>query len=223
MATNNAINLPVPITSLTGLTGTLQAPTGITSSAGLNLLGFTYTASAVNYISFTNNTTGNTPIIQGTGSDSNVTLALIGKGTGGAKVQGTGTNDSAGSGYVGELIQSVISTGSAVSISNGTAKDLTSISLTAGDWDVYGNINVAYTGNYTGLLVWCSLTSATTPDSSLLNQHSNGSNGSNNIGLPAPFFRVNIASTTTVYVSALAQFSTGSASMSGGIYARRRR
>ena len=45
-----------------------------------SLLLFTVTSSAVNYINVTNNSTGNKPIITGTGSDSNVLLSLQGKG-----------------------------------------------------------------------------------------------------------------------------------------------
>ena len=51
------------ITSMTGLTGVLQAPTAIASSAGLPVVSFSYTASAVNYITFTNNVTGSPPSI----------------------------------------------------------------------------------------------------------------------------------------------------------------
>lgn len=81
---SSGANFPVNtnITSMTGLTGTLQAPTGITSSTGANLLGFTYTASAVNYLQVTNNATGFTPAITATGSDSNVGLSIVSKGTG---------------------------------------------------------------------------------------------------------------------------------------------
>jgi hypothetical protein len=68
------------ITSLTGLTGTIQAPTGITSSAGLNLVTFTYVASAVNYVNIINSITGNYPQIRGTGSDASVGLGFQSKG-----------------------------------------------------------------------------------------------------------------------------------------------
>lgn len=68
------------ITSMTGLTGVLQAPTGIKSSSALDLLTFTYTASAVNYIDIKNNITSNYPGITATGSDASVGLDLISKG-----------------------------------------------------------------------------------------------------------------------------------------------
>lgn len=68
------------ITSLTGLTGTLRAPTGITSSAALNLVTFGYTASAVNYFSMTNSSTGSPLQLLGTGSDATVTFGMYAKG-----------------------------------------------------------------------------------------------------------------------------------------------
>jgi hypothetical protein len=57
-------------------------------------------------------------------------------------IQGTITNDSAAAGNVGELQDSIIS--SAISATANTAANVTSISLTAGDWRVLGS--VAYSG-----------------------------------------------------------------------------
>lgn len=67
------------ITSLTGLTGAIQHPTAIQSSASLNLLTFTYVASAVNYFAMSNNITGSNPILDATGSDSSVNMNLRAK------------------------------------------------------------------------------------------------------------------------------------------------
>lgn len=242
MATNNSVDSPLSGTTGTGnfvgsvspslttptITGNIQAPTGITSGAGLNLLTLSYTASAVNYISMANNSTGASPLISATGSDSNVTLQLSAKGTGGVTIQGTGTNDSPSAGYVGEFISSVIASTSSVSLTTGVAEDLTSISLTAGDWDVYGNVTFIPTGttNVTFVLAWISTASATVPDSSLYNILSFGASGlvsSTDIGIIVPYKRISIASTTTVYISAEAGFTVSTETMCGGIYARRRR
>lgn len=54
---------------------------------------------------------------------------------------GTTTNDNATAGNVGEYVESVIPTGSATPLVSNTTKTITSISLTAGDWDVDGVIN----------------------------------------------------------------------------------
>lgn len=57
---------------------------------GNEILKHTATASAVNEITLKNAATGNAPEIQATGDDTNIDLALKGKGTGGVKL-GTGT------------------------------------------------------------------------------------------------------------------------------------
>jgi hypothetical protein len=59
-------------------------------------------------------------------------------------IKGTTTNDSAAAGYVGEYVESVVS--AVNSPSSGAYGDLTSISLTAGDWDVTLNAHVSRNG-----------------------------------------------------------------------------
>lgn len=51
-------------------------------------------------------------------------------------VIGTTTNDNAAAGSVGEFISSVINLGSKITLTTATATNITSISLTAGDWDI---------------------------------------------------------------------------------------
>jgi hypothetical protein len=159
------------------------------------------------------------------GSDTNITLNLKGKGTGGAAVLGTSTNDNAASGYVGELISSVISSGSAVTMTRNTNIDVTSISLTAGDWDVWANINYITLGTSpTNIYAWTSSTSATTPDASLYNAliYASGAPGANT-GLSAPFHRYSLSTTTTIYLTGALVNASGNGTACGGIYARRAR
>jgi hypothetical protein len=194
---------------------------GIQDNSGNSLLLFTVNASSVNYINITNNSTTNSPIIAATGSDTNVLLTVNGKGNSGVGIQGTAAGGNATAGYVGEFVSSLIPIASNVPITTATAKNLTSISLTAGDWDIYGNISFNATG-YTLFACnsWISSTSATIPDVSLISSFNlNGAF----IGwsVPTPIFRVSISSTTTYYLSGLANFSSGSANMCGNMYARR--
>ncbi|MDP2325295.1 MAG: hypothetical protein Q8N51_14890, partial [Gammaproteobacteria bacterium] len=67
--------------------------------------------------------------------------------TGGIAIEGTNTNDAAAAGYIGELIGSTIASGSAVSLTTATNANVTSISLTAGDWDVWGAITYNHGGS----------------------------------------------------------------------------
>ena len=135
-------------------------------------------------------------------------------------VIGTTTNNNAAAGSVGELISSVISSGSAVSFTNNTNKDVTSISLTAGDWDVYGNIFYQFSIGASAVYCWISQTSATLPNLSLVNAL-NGITNCTLGGISAPYFRASLSGTTTIYLSGLASFGSGTGTGCGGIYARR--
>jgi hypothetical protein len=79
------------------------------------------------------------------------------------QLPGETSTGSASAGNVGEYIESVIPVGSAVSQTNITAKNVTSISLSAGDWDVYGSVVFvpAGTTSVTSLFMGLSATSAT--------------------------------------------------------------
>jgi hypothetical protein len=139
-------------------------------------------------------------------------------------IVGTPTNDSAGTGYVGEYVSSNIPVASAVSISTATSTNLTSISLTAGDWLVGGNVRITNTGqNLTRTFVWVSTTSATLPDNSNTNEFDGNLTTFLTGGGVTPAIRVSVSGTTTVYASGRCVFGAGTSSMSGNIWARRLR
>jgi hypothetical protein len=68
------------ITSMTGLTGKLEAPTAIADTGGRNALSFSYAGAAVNYIDIANNNTGAEPNISAQGTDSDITMRIQSKG-----------------------------------------------------------------------------------------------------------------------------------------------
>ncbi|HEY6019562.1 MAG TPA: hypothetical protein VIY48_06565, partial [Candidatus Paceibacterota bacterium] len=78
-------------------------------------------------------------------------------------IKGTSTNDNAIAGDVGELITSTVASASGVSLTSTTAANVTSISLTAGDWDVDGTVdfNLAASTSVTVLSASISLTTGT--------------------------------------------------------------
>lgn len=80
------------ITSLTGLTGKLRAPTYIASSADVNVLGFTYTASAVNNLKIANNIATANPELAAEGTDTNIGITYRTKATGAHKFISNNTN-----------------------------------------------------------------------------------------------------------------------------------
>jgi hypothetical protein len=150
-----------------------------------------------------------------------------------AGIVGTTTNNNVNAGSVGEVISSSVAVGSAVSLTNATGaftgKTITSISLTAGDWDVYGivGINCAATTNFTAIAggintVTDTLNSAYEEEA----RFSYGATGlvpNNVITFTFPTTRVSIASTTTYYLIGYASFSISTATAFGRITARRMR
>jgi hypothetical protein len=224
ITTSGTISL-APITSITTLTGPLSAPTAIQGPGGLNLLSFTYTPSAVNYLSIINNTTGSAPALSAVGGDANIYLELTGKGTGGVILFGQQGNALAPTGAIAELIESVIPSGSAIAIASNTVTNLTSILLDAGNYDTWGNINFSISGTASVVSAFTNIVSATLPDPSLYNtdtSNGNGLFGSTGISAPMLPLFVPFGTTVTLYLSATITLATGSATMCGGIYARRR-
>lgn len=137
-------------------------------------------------------------------------------------IVGTTTNNNASSGYVGQFISSVVLEASAVNLTNNVIKNITTISLTAGDWDVWGNVTIIPgAADLTAALGWISLTSATVPDRANFNAIYPGASAGF-AGLSCPYIRFSLSGTTTVYLSCDQTFVT-TATACGGIYARRAR
>jgi hypothetical protein len=142
---------------------------------------------------------------------------------------GTTTNDSATAGDIGEYQSASLASGSAASITTAVVANITSVSLTAGDWDVEGV--VAFNGGATTTVSYLSAavstTSATLPTSGLVGFSQSVYPSAPtvfNTGLvllPTGRLRVSIASTTTVYLVARASFGTSTCSGYGQIVARR--
>jgi hypothetical protein len=148
---------------------------------------------------------------------------VIGGASGSVSIRGTSTNDNATALFVGEFIESSITSFTNAASTN-TQGDLTSISLTAGDWDVsyagqWTSNSATWTsaefgfgttsGNNAGLLAarqqdsWASTSTAVT-DRSL-----------------SATYRMSISSTTTVYLKYKSVFSAGTPQAIGRISARR--
>lgn len=138
---------------------------------------------------------------------------------------GTTTVDDASEGVVGEYLSSVVLGASGVSLTTNTPADLTHISLTAGDWDVWGNIFFVPTDtSLVDAFAWISNTSATEPDNAYITgiAVATGTISANGFSTAVQINRISIAITTSVYISAKAIFG-GTCAMSGAIYARRAR
>jgi hypothetical protein len=143
-------------------------------------------------------------------------------------IPGTTTNDSATAGNIGEYISSTVLSGSAVAATSGVVFNITSISLTAGDWDVWGNVAITPSVGVTttAIVGSASSTSATHPSfpgggAFLVKQLAFTSGATQ--AYPIGMARFSLASTTTVYLVCTLEFSGGSLSGYGFIGARRAR
>lgn len=145
--------------------------------------------------------------------------------TGGLGIPGTNTNSNASSGQVGEYIEAVVSSSSPVSLTTGTAKTTTSISLTAGDWDIsgVGGFVPGATTSATRYLAGISLTNNTigAEGTSTISTFAAYVSGGFLTTFPTPTVRVSISSTTSVYLIALSDFTVSTMSSFGKISARR--
>lgn len=146
-----------------------------------------------------------------------------------SQVAGTSTNDDAGSGILGQYTESVIAQASATSLTTGTPKNITSISLGAGDWDVSGVVAFlpAATTSVTVYIAAINTTSATLPVAAAGGraQHSSAAQvpgGAQDV-LGIPTVRLSLSGTTTVYLVGQANFTVSTMTAYGGIRARRMR
>lgn len=82
-----------------------------------------------------------------------------------AGIIGTATNDNAAGGSVGEDISSTLTSSSAVGLTTNLPHNITSIALTAGDWDVWGGVAFTTTSStiVTAYIGGISLSSAALP------------------------------------------------------------
>ncbi len=191
----------------------------------------------MNTIQFTNPTGANPAIVaSGTTTDIDIPITPQGSGsvttpkaridnlTAGAQtVTGVTDGSAAAAGIIGEVKSSLVATGGAQSMADGTAKNITTLTLTAGDWDVEGNVNINFgSATTTASSAGISLTTAAVP--------TDGSEVANGMqlttttavtGITLPRKVINVTTDTTVYLVGKAAFSAGTCAGWGSITARR--
>jgi hypothetical protein len=143
----------------------------------------------------------------------------------GSTIGGVITNSNAAAGIVGEYITSSVASGSAVSLTTNVAINITSISLTAGDWDVFGAIGLlpGVTTSLTFISGGQSSTSATLGALGTFFSHSIAAVVPGAVGQvsPIPTTRVSLAATTTIYLVFSGTFTLSTLGAYGVISARR--
>jgi hypothetical protein len=136
---------------------------------------------------------------------------------GAAPLAGVTNGSNAAAGNVGEYIESVVLSAAAVNLPAGTPTAVTSVPLTAGDWDVWGNIGFNSTGtvqNQFGAIN----NAVSFPDPAYYAAILAATNG-----FTVPHRRYSFTTNTTVYLVAQCGFTTGTATACGVISARRAR
>lgn len=152
-------------------------------------------------------------------------VTIIDPTTLGVSIRGTNTNDSPLAGFVGEIISSSV-TSFVNAAATGTFGNITSISLTAGDWVITGQIQTALSGaTMTRSQGAISVNSGNTTTDQV--------NGINNLDISVPTatsnvggnitYRLKLASTTTIFLKASATYSSGTPKYLGSIFAARTR
>ncbi len=153
-----------------------------------------------------------------TGATMSGSLAFSGT----AGITGTTTNNNAAAGNVGEFVSSVLSNGSAVSVTNSTSRDIISVSLTAGDWDCFGNGNYSLsTATVSQGYVWINTTSATYPTGGMEIPTGSYASMTDADSRTIPTTRISLASSGTVYLSTNMAFSLGTITAYGYVGCRR--
>lgn len=206
--------LTTPIISTISNTGTLTLPTSTDTLVGRattdTLTNKTITAAALS------GTFSGTPTFSG-----NVTFTSTITPSQTAGIVGTTTNNNANAGSVGEYGNVL---GSAVALTTATNANITSVSLGAGDWDVWGSIIYTNPGttNIAAVVAGISTTSATfAGDPSMLRLANQGAGFS--VAGAIPQQRLLLSAPTTVYIVAQASFTVSTLTATAQLHWRRRR
>ena len=219
-------------------TGSSATPTALTASQVNTLLGslinpmttlgdIIYENSTPAPARLAGNTTSTINFLSQTGTGSASAAPVWTPNIPSANVQGTTAGGNATSGYIGEFVSS--NPGSPVTpAASGSQVNVTSISLTAGDWDVEGMMETiaGATSSFSALAAGISTTSN--------NYDSTNKGGINQLAttipagmsqyMPTGVRRINISSTTTVYLVGFSSYAAlGGATFGTDSYIRARR
>lgn len=230
LATPSSANLKSAVTDETGSGGALVFATGPTLSAPVistisNTGTLTLPTSTDTLVgkATTDTFTNKTFDSGGTGNS----FSISGVATSRGQYPGETTTGSATAGNIGEYVESVIASGSATSLTTGTAKTITSISLTAGDWDVSGNISYNGAGGASVTLLEQSLSLSTNTVDQTAGRNSQFSMAavvpgvSPGWSIPVGPHRFSLSGTTSVFLVSNQTFTVGTLAGWGIIRARR--
>ena len=145
-----------------------------------------------------------------------------------ARVTGITDGTTAAPGFVGQVISSSIASGSAVALTTNTNTNVTSISLTAGDWDCWANLDTYPAGStvesfLTGAISQTSATFPANPNGGAIISHPASSLAGVGYSGPIGTSVENVSTTATIYLVIASQFITSTNAAGGFLGCRRRR
>jgi hypothetical protein len=151
--------------------------------------------------------------------------------TGGFDIQGTNSNDNAPAGYIGECIVGERTQGLAIAVPNLTPTTLTSVALTAGDWDVDAAAHFIGEPAMQLTVIAASISGVTnaldtSPGRLVATNMSAAPHFTAAWGvevIPIPCYRISLPGPATVYLVGRTDFTSGSTQGFGRIQARRAR
>lgn len=209
------------ITSISGLTTALsiaQGGTGGTSQAtAQSALGLGSMATqAASAVAITGGTINGTTVGAATASTGrfttlSATSTITPSSTSG--IVGTTTNDNANAGSIGEFVSNSVSSATAT---NNAVTAATSVSLTAGDWDVSGQVQFTLSAANSNLQAGIDTSQAA---SSVQKWTINTASSNSGASVTTPVVRMSLSSTTTVYLN---YFSAANATTVNGFIRARR-
>lgn len=221
---SNRLDILVSNTSATGSAGVGLRLAVNDSSTGDPLISLETTSTAWSLGS--DNSDSDRLKLMDSGSLTGDLLLQADRTTNALSIHGTNTNDSATAGFVGEYIESVVSLTNFPTTTN--YGDLTSISLTAGDWDVTGILFADRNGStWQDAILGISITSGNSSTGLV-----NGSNKvvfayttavatTSNFSLDIPNYRMSLSATTTIYLKYYSDYTVGTPQAAGRLSARR--
>lgn len=143
-----------------------------------------------------------------------------------AGIVGTTTNNNANAGSVGEYLNQITASGSAVALTTATQHNIATITLTAGDWDVGGTICFSFGAGTT--IAWTrscvnNSSASITQDYKTTSITTPITGGTIDTSFAVPTTRWSVSTTTQIWLVTQTSFSVSTLSGYGNLWARRAR
>lgn len=142
----------------------------------------------------------------------------------GVQLKGNNANTAPPAGFIGEQIRATLAVGSATALVTNTAKNVVSMTLTPGIWDVSCLCGFTGTPTGTGPVITASISTVSATQGTDGDNMAEGPtypNANANIHLAVPAYRLTLGISTVVYMVAFSLFTTSTLSAYGRISATR--